>query len=178
MTVNRVIPIEWVRAGAALAFLAGTLLVSAPALAKPVEAVGVVNMQKILGEWKEVDSVNDKLSRLKDSKQGELDKVQERLREEKETIEKEIAKYSETERKKKTGDFEKKVLGLRDTHEKMMGKLHDAQAEEFKKLESRILAAVQDVSREMKLDLVLEKGVIFVGGTDITDSVLKKLNGR
>jgi Skp family chaperone for outer membrane proteins len=50
------------------------------------------------------------------------------------------------------------------------------QLDESKKINDDILSAIDTVAQQQSLDLVLAKGAVFIGGKDITDSVLQMLN--
>ena len=47
----------------------------------------------------------------------------------------------------------------------------------FEKLKSDINVAIKEVAKEKKMDIVLDKQVVYYGGTDITDDVSKFLVG-
>lgn len=146
------------------------------ACAKPVEKIGVVNMQKVLNDFKEAETVNDALQQEKDALQDKLDKEQEKLKNKKDSIEKKVAKLKEEEKKKAAEDLNKDLVKLQDVFQQYSAQLREKQAEAYKKLEDKILEAINAVAAEQGMDFVVEKGVVFVGGDDITEMVLDKLN--
>ncbi|MEW5819053.1 MAG: OmpH family outer membrane protein [Cyanobacteriota bacterium] len=52
------------------------------------------------------------------------------------------------------------------------------QLDESKKINEEIIAAIEKIAGSQSIDLVLAKGAVFIGGIDITDEVLKSLNGN
>lgn len=50
--------------------------------------------------------------------------------------------------------------------------------DESKKINQDIISAIESVAKKMNIELVLAKGAVFIGGDDITESVLKELNGK
>ena len=52
------------------------------------------------------------------------------------------------------------------------------QAEKWNKIETDVINTIKEVSSAKKYDMVFNKQVVIVGGTDITDEVLKKLNKK
>lgn len=140
--------------------------------------IGVVDMQRVLANFNKVKQINDKLAAEKERRQEKLDKKQEELRDLKEKLDKEGEKLSKSDLQKRIGDLEGKLKDLHEYHDKLMGELRDQQAGQYQNLEKEIVKAVEQVARAMKLDVVLEKGVVFTGGKDVTGDVLKRLNGK
>jgi len=52
------------------------------------------------------------------------------------------------------------------------------QSDKWSKVEETVLKSITDIVNAKKYDLVLNKQVVIYGGTDITDEVLNKLNGK
>jgi|GEM_PF-1275778 len=144
--------------------------------AKSIEKICVVNMQKILNDYKEAENVNAALQSDKDELQKKLDEEQDALKKKKDKLEEKASKANEADKKKMGDELNKELTKLQTNFQKYSEDLRNKQAEAFKELEAKILAAITTVSTEEGADLVLEKGVVFIGGNDITDQVLDKLN--
>lgn len=140
------------------------------------QKIGIVNMQKVLSEFKEAEEVNDALQQEKDELQAKLDKEQEKLKNKKESYEKKLSKLKEDEKKKAAEELNKDLIKLQDTFQQYSEQLREKQITAFKKLEEKILVAVNEVAKEQGITIVLEKGVVFLGGEDITDLVIERLN--
>ena len=52
------------------------------------------------------------------------------------------------------------------------------QAEKWNKVETSVITSIKEVSASKKYDMVFNKQMVIVGGTDITDDVLKILNKK
>ncbi len=146
------------------------------AYCKTIEKIGVVNMQKVLNDFREAETVNDSLQKEKDALQDKLDKEQEKLKKKKDSIEQKVAKLKEEDKKKAADELNKDLVKLQDVFQQYSAELREKQADAYKKLEDKILSAIEDVAAEQAIDIVVEKGVVFVGGDDITNMVLDKLN--
>ncbi len=146
------------------------------AYSKSIEKIGVVNMQKVLNDFKEAETVNNNLQDEKEALQKKLDDEQEKLKKKKDSIEQKVAKLKETEKKKMADELNKDLLKLQDVFQKYSAELREKQADAYRKLEEKILSAIEAVAADQSIDIVVEKGVVFVGGDDITNDVLNKLN--
>lgn len=152
-------------------------LIAAPALAYAADDIGVVNMSKVLGKYNKVKKVNDMLAKAKDERQKQLDGKQESLRALKEKLDQDFKSLSDDEKKKRGKQLEKGLEDLQEYHDKLMGELRDLQADKFKDLEEDIVQAVKRVAKVKNLSMVIERGVVFTGGVDITEDVIADLNG-
>jgi Skp family chaperone for outer membrane proteins len=54
-------------------------------------------------------------------------------------------------------------------------KLRQMEEDATESVENDLLALVEKVAKEQKLDYVLERRSVLVGGNDVTDAVIKKL---
>jgi outer membrane protein len=138
--------------------------------------IGVVDMQNILAKYNKVKKINDDLQKEKDKKQNQLDKKQNELKNMKEQLDKKFPNLSEKDKQREAEKLEKKLRELQNFHEDLMGELRNKQAGKYKDLEKDIIEAVRNVAKDKKVDIVLEKGVVFTGGRDLTDAVINKLN--
>lgn len=153
-------------------------LVAAPALAyAAADDIGVVNMSKVLGKYNKVKSVNNQLAKAKEERQSRLDSKQSGLKDIKDKLDKDFKSLSDDEKRKRGKQLEQGLEDLQEYHDKLMGELRELQADKFKDLEEDIVAAVKRVAKAKNLSMVVERGVVFTGGVDITDAVIADLNG-
>lgn len=160
-----------------IVFLSAILIACGVASAKPIEKVGLINYQKILGEYKEAENANNELMKAKDDLQEKLDEKQEALKKKKDGLEKKAAKATDAEKEKMSREFEGELKKLQETYQTLSEQLQTKQADVLKKLNDKISAAINDVAAAKGFDMVVERNLVFFGGTDITDEVLAKLNG-
>ncbi len=156
----------------AMVFIGGSAVT-----AQALDKVGVVNMQKVLNDFKKAESMNDNLQKAKDELQEKLDAEQEKIRAKKEKAEKQVSKMKDAEKKKIAEDLNKDLTVLQETFQKYSNQLREKQGKAYKDLENEILKAIESIAAAEKLELVIEKGIVFVGGVDITEKVIEKLNG-
>ena len=139
--------------------LSALLLSSVVCLSANAEVVGIVDFDKVVDNYKRVQIVSDEIS----DKQAELQKY---------VLDK------EREYKKLSTPVERKTF--EDTTAKELARRQDA----FMKLKDRkeaeidtaIKNAIKTTAIANKIDTVVDSSVVFFGGIDITDKVVKTLN--
>jgi len=123
------------------------------------EVIGVVDFDKIVDNYSKVKTLSDEIS----DKYAEIQRY---------TLDK------EREYKKISTPLERKNFEENTARE--LAKKQDAYLKLKEKKEAEIdasiKAAIKQVAIENKLDTVVEKSVIFFGGVDVTDKVVKTLN--
>ena len=123
------------------------------------EVVGVVDFDKVIGNYSKVKSWSDEMS----DKYAEIQRY---------TLDK------EREYKKLTTPIERKNFEeatARDLQRKQEAYMKLKERKETE-IDNAIKNAVKQVAIENKIDTVVEKSVVFFGGVDITDKVVKALN--
>ena len=123
------------------------------------EVVGIVDFDKIVDNYSRVKTVSDEIS----DKFSEIQRY---------TLDK------EREYKKLTSPLERK--NFEETVARELSKKQEAylKLKERKEAEidTSIKAAIKQVAMESKVTTVVEKSVVFFGGVDLTDKVVKLLN--
>lgn len=142
-----------------LLFLAAIAVSLAFSQAANAEVIGIVDFDKIVDNYSRVKTVSDEIS----------DKYAE------------IQRYSldkEREYKKLSTPLERKNFEENTARE--LAKKQEAYLKLKEKKEAEIDAAIKNAIKQVamanKIDTVVEKTVIFFGGVDITDKVVKALN--
>ena len=123
------------------------------------EVVGEVDFDKVIGNYSKVKSWSDEMS----DKYAEIQRY---------TLDK------EREYKKLTTPIERKNFEeatARDLQRKQEAYMKLKERKETE-IDNAIKNAVKQVAIENKIDTVVEKSVVFFGGVDITDKVVKALN--
>jgi len=139
--------------------------VVAPAFAASAGSVGFIDVQKIFKEYKATEKAQAEIKKEEEAFKTEFDASQKKLEDAKK------ANKSEKELKEMTAKFEKELTPKRD---KLVGLSERLTAQ----IQIEIVNAVKDVSKTVGVDIVLDKQVIIVGGIDITDLVVNKLNQK
>lgn len=123
------------------------------------EVIGVVDFDKVVDNYSKVKTVSDEIS----------DKYSE------------IQRYSldkEREYKKLSTPIDRK--NFEEATARELTKKQDAYLKLKEKKEAEIDLAIKNAIKQVaiqnKIDTILEKSVIFFGGVDVTDKVIKTLN--
>ena len=126
-------------------------------------SIGCIDVQKVFKESKEAIGAQKELSKKEEAFRKEFADSQKKLDE-----------------AQKTGKNQEETEKMRTDLE---GKLGPKRAELLKlneqltaRLQIKILDAVKNVAKKIGLELVLDKQVVIVGGTDITDLTISELN--
>ena len=128
-------------------------------LSASAEVVGVVDFDKVVDSYSRVQTVTDEIS----DKQAELQKyVLDK--------EREYKKLSTPVERKNFEDTTAKELARR---QEAFMRLKDRKEAE---IDTAIKNAIKSVAIANKIDTVVEASVVFFGGIDITDKVVKALN--
>ena len=146
-----------------LAIVLAVLAVFTFSIVANAATIGYIEVRKVFTEYKETKKAQDEL----DKKQKDFKKKLE-------------DKQEEIDKAKKDGKTEADIKDMMKTMEKELDpdkeELMKLNEDMTKKLQADIVKAVDGVSKELGIDVVLDKQVIITGGVDITDMVLAKLN--
>ena len=123
------------------------------------EVIGVVDFDKVVDNYSKVKTLSDEIS----DKYAEIQRY---------TLDK------EREYKKLSTPLERK--NFEESMARELSKRQDAYLKLKEKKEAEIDTAIKNAIKQVaisnKIDTVVEKSVIFFGGIDITDKVVKALN--
>lgn len=141
--------------------LAATLLFAPSAQAY---AVGTVDTARIFRDAKSISQAQAEIRKEEEKLQDELAGRQKKLEEARKTLkEEELDKL----RSKYTGELGQ----MRERAQKLNATLSQ-------KVKGMVEAAIRQIAAQRKVDLVVDKQAVFFGGLDLTDEVVKKLNGK
>jgi len=135
------------------------------AKAATLSSIGTIDVQKVFKGYKATIKAQEQLSKQEADFKKDFEESQKKI---------ETAKAnnkSDKEIEKMTKDLEDNLAPKR---EKLM-KLNEALTSGLQK---EIIAAVQSVAKNMGLESVFDKQVVIVGGMDISDMVINKLNEK
>ncbi len=204
--------------GAALAIIVGLAgaAVAAPAAAPEAVKVGIVDMSRVAGEYRQMQEWNQQFQEFQRKQEEQLqDRHTTRLLTDAERQEytdlaamgaptdankkrlQELRQLSTTREQRlnelrpktdRTAAEEAEFKQWSSLYDLRMTELAGLQAElqsareaEYERLSKQVADSVNDavkaVAESQKLTIVLKKDAVMLGGTDITDAVLAKLNG-
>ncbi len=125
------------------------------------EVVGVVDFDKVVDNFARVKTVSDEISdKYAEIERFKLDKAREYKR------------LSTPLEKKNFEDATEKELIRR---QEALIKLKDKKEAE---IDTIIKSTIKQVAMSSNVDTVIEQSVVFFGGVDLTDKVIKALNGK
>ncbi len=146
-----------------------TLLLSAffvfsTAAAQAADTIGTVDYEKLLRSYTKAQLFSDDIK----SKQAELEKMQAEF----------VKQIREAKAKNPNNPVQVDQL-QKSLEDKLQAKLNDFrgfQESQAKALETEMNNAIEGAARNKNLSIILAKQTVFVGGTDITNDVLSRLN--
>ncbi len=161
------------------AMLAATVLV---AQQSPSLTVAVIDVQQIVQESAAGKEAMARLKKLSDEKMAEGRKLAETFQ----ALEKQLATQgptlSDEKRSELAKQLEDKQVELRRFDEDARAVLEEARRKELDALERQIMPIINELGRELKLQLIFNKyqsGLVFADdAVDITDQVLRRFNTR
>lgn len=135
--------------------------------------VGYVDPQDLLDKYPETKKTQDYLEKKKKDLQIVLDAEKTKINDKSEELKKKGDKATKAEK----DELEKTKTEFQKKFETMQANLEQLQYTMYDKLYSDINVAIQEIAKEKKLDIVVNKTAIYYGGEDITEDVLKFLAG-
>jgi outer membrane protein len=153
---------------------------------KPGEApklsIAVIDVQTLVTESASGKEIKGRLQKLADEKRTQAAKMQD----EHDTLAKQIQTQAATLTDAKLAELKKqledKEVAMHRFDDDAKQQLDEAQRKELEALEKQIMPIIQELGREMKVQLIFNKfqsGLVYADeAADITDVVLKRFNTR
>lgn len=118
--------------------------------------VGVVDITKIVSNSKQVNQLKDEQLKQAEALKNTVKKAQD-----------EISKENDSAKKQQLiKKYDNDIAYLKNTNDKKYAK-------KLAEIDKSITKTIQDESKKAGYDLVLAKGMVLFGGTDITDEIAK-----
>jgi outer membrane protein len=140
--------------------------------------VGYVDIAKVFDRYQGTQTAKEKLKKVAQEQKGKLEKDQDKLKKKLDDLQ--AKKKALTEEK-----YKQQEAAIMDEIRQLQGQIqvvqNDLQNQE-KQLTSQILDEIREVVKKVadreKWDYVFEQNALLFGGTEITATVLKELNGK
>ena len=158
-----------------------SLILASAFAASPVLAntkIGFVNTERLLREAPLSVNAQKKLEREFAAREQELEKLAKQARDLQAALDKDGVTMSESERKTKERDLGNLSRDLQRKSREFREELNVRRNEELGQIQERARKAIQDIARAEKYDLIVEQAVYVDPKNDITDRVMKALNGK
>ncbi len=146
----------------------------------PAFSVAVIDVQQIVQESAAGKEAMDRLKKFQDGKVAEGRKLAEDL----DGLRRQLVNQKATLAEAKIADLEKQIedrqVELSRFQDDAKGALEEARRKELDTLERQIMPIINELGRELKLQLIFNKyqsGLVFADeAVDITDQVLRRFN--
>jgi outer membrane protein len=162
-----------VRTALATAFLASAAV---PALAQDLK-IGYVNSEKVLREATPAKAAQAKLEAEFGKREREINDLALRLKTAADKLDKEGPTLSEAERNRRNRDLVEQDRDLQRKKREFQEDLNQRRNEELSAVVERANKVIRQIFETEKYDLILQE-VVFAGPrVDITDKVIRVLNG-
>ncbi len=155
-----------------------TLPLAAQAEAQAQEVrIGIVNTERILRDSAPAKAAELKLKQEFVKRDEELQKLAARLKETNDKLERDSAVLAETDRTKRQREAAELDRELQRRTREFREDVNQRINEELSQVVERSRKVIRQVAEQEKYDLVVEDAIYFNGRIDITDKVLRALNG-
>jgi outer membrane protein len=158
--------------------IVATLPLAAQAEAQAQEVrIGIVNTERILRDSSPAKAAELKLKQEFVKRDEELQKLAARLKETNDKLERDSAVLAETDRTKRQREAAELDRELQRRTREFREDVNQRKNEELSQVVERSRKVIRQVAEQEKYDLVVEDAIYFNGRIDITDKVLRALNG-
>ncbi len=135
--------------------------------------IGVVNAVKVLESAPQAALAKKRLEKEFSARDKKLVATQKSIKQKEDKLSKEGAIMSDPERKKLERDTLSARRELKRDQDEFRDDLNFRRNEEFGKIQSKIVQAIQKIAKNEKYDLIIGEGVIFASPkVDITNKVI------
>lgn len=158
--------------------IAATLPLAAQAQGQvPEVRIGIVNTERILRDSAPAKAAELKLKQEFVKRDEELQKLAARLKETTEKLERDAAVLAEADRNKRQREAAELDRELQRRQREFREDVNQRKNEELAQVVERSRKVIRQVAEQEKYDLVVEDAIYFNARIDITDKVLRALNG-
>jgi len=158
--------------------IVATLPLAAQAEAQAQEVrIGIVNTERILRDSSPAKAAELKLKQEFVKRDEELQKLAARLKETNDKLERDSAVLAETDRMKRQREAAELDRELQRRTREFREDVNQRKNEELSQVVERSRKVIRQVAEQEKYDLVVEDAIYFNARIDITDKVLRALNG-
>lgn len=159
-------------------FFASALVLTSMAAAYADELkIGYVNSERVLREATPAKAAQAKLDTERVKREKDLDDLAARLKTISDKLEKEAPALSEAERSRRQRELVDQDRDFQRKRREFQEDLNQRKNEELAQLVDRANKVIKQIFESEKYDLILQEAVFAGPRVDITDKVIKALNG-
>jgi outer membrane protein len=157
--------------------VAGSLLLGTLAVHSQEVKIGFVNLDRVLRDATPAKAAQAKLESEFSRREKELSDAESRLKAASERFEKDVPTLAESERSRRQRDLVEQDRELQRKRREFQEDLNQRKNEELASVLDRANRVVKQIFDQDKYDLILQEAVFASPRVDITDKVIKALNG-
>lgn len=148
------------------------------AQAPPAPRIGVFDAGRVSGETALGKAITSRLNGIQEKKRGELQAKAKEIQGLQSQLETQALSLSPDRRGALEKDIQRKTLELNQAQEAARNELQIEYNEEQERFQQKILAAVEQLSREEKFSLILEKNVVafFDPSIEVTTALIDRFD--
>jgi outer membrane protein len=159
------------------AALAAAMVVAAPAVQAQELKIGYVNSERVLREANLAKAAQVKLEAEFGKREKDLRDLEAKLRGAADKLEKDAPTLAEAERNRRQRDIVEQDRDLQRKKREWQEDLNQRKNEELSAVVERANKVIKQIFETEKYDLILQEAVFAGPRIDITDKVIKALNG-
>ena len=139
--------------------------------------IGFVNSDRVLREAAPAQAAQQKLEAEFSKRGKELEDIAQRLKNQSDKLEKDGAVMSEAERGKRQREFADADRDFQRKRREYQEDLAQRRNEEVAAVVERANRVIKQIAEQEKYDLILQDAIYFSSKIDITEKVIRALNG-
>ena len=139
--------------------------------------IGYVNSERVLREATPAKAAQAKLDTERVKREKDLDDLAARLKTISDKLEKEAPTLAEAERNRRQRELVDQDRDFQRKRREFQEDLNQRKNEELAQLVDRVNKVIKQIFESEKYDLILQEAVFAAPRVDITDKVIKALNG-
>jgi outer membrane protein len=156
---------------------AGAVLVQAPAAAQDSARVGVINIDRIFREANIAKAAQAKIEQEFSRREKDINDLAASLKNASDRFEREAPTLAETQRAQRQRQLVDLERDLQRKRREFQEDLNARKFEEQQQVIERTNRVLKQVAEQEKYDLIVQEAAYFNPRLDITDKVIKALNG-
>jgi len=161
-----------------LLFAASVLWLAVPAEAAAQGKIGVVQIERIVRDSAPALRAQKKLEAEFAKREGELNKLAEQLKRLQDELEKDGVTMSETQRRAKERDFAELSRDFQRKQREYREDVNQRRNEELSQVIDQANRIIRQIAEQEKYDIIFQEAAYANPRIDITDKVIKALEGK
>jgi outer membrane protein len=158
--------------------LLALLVVAGPGLAQADSKIGYVNLDRILRDAGPAQVAQKKIEQEFSKRDQELARMAEQLKRMQEQLEKNSITMTETDRRTREREFGEMSREFQRKQREFREDFNQRRNEELSGILERATRAVRQIAEAEKFDMILQEAVYASPRIDITDKVIRALDGQ